>query len=85
MEVKNTIVEYSDLDGNPAKYEIVMDFEAAGARYALLLPLDENDPNARLMRIEAGEQIMALLPIETEEENEAVMKAYAELMGDGEN
>ncbi|MBQ9942434.1 MAG: DUF1292 domain-containing protein [Christensenellaceae bacterium] len=78
----NNIVEYTDDNGVKKEYEMMMNFKAAGNDYVLLLPVDETDDNALIMRVMQGEQASLLLPIETAEENQAVMEAYAAIMGE---
>ena len=79
---KSTIVEMTEADGSIKQFSIAMAFEVPGLEhpYVVLMPVDEDDEEALIYRAEQGDKITAFLPIETEEENEAVMKEFNRIM-----
>ncbi|WXR61829.1 DUF1292 domain-containing protein [Peptostreptococcaceae bacterium AGR-M142] len=81
MNENENIVALVDENGEETRFEVVMTLTANDRDYAILLPIEEeDDEQAYIFRIEGEEEDPKLMPIETDEEYEAVLKEYEEIM-----
>ncbi len=81
-ERENTIV-LTDEEGNEQEFEVIDLLEVDDSEYAILLPVDEEDDQAMIFRIdvdENGEDI--LVEVEDDDEWERVAQYWEELMGE---
>ena len=78
-EIDDVIV-LSDDEGNEMEFEYVDSFEYEGNEYAVLLPVDENDPEIAILKVEETEEpdVVEYVPVESEETLNAVYAIFKE-------
>lgn len=74
------LIILTDEDGKETEFEPVAFLEVEGKEYAVLLPLDGTDEAVVFSIVEDAEGNDTLEPIESDEEFEAVAKAYEALL-----
>ena len=74
------IIVLSDDEGNEMEFEYVDAFEYEGEEYAVLLPVDENDPEIAILKVEETDEpdIVNYVPVESEEALNAVFEMFKE-------
>ena len=84
-EPEDDIVTLVDEDGGEHDFEVIDILEVDGKEYAILLPLEEGEGEAVILRIEAGEEGNEILvDIEDDEEWERVADAWEEKLAEEE-
>ncbi len=85
MAEADDIVTLVDEDGGEHDFEVIDILEVDGKEYAILLPLEEGEGEAVILRIEAGEDgNEVLVDIEDDEEWEKVADAWEEKLAEEE-
>lgn len=82
--MEDNIIKLIDEEGQEIEFEVVMTLEAGGNEYAILIPLDGDDEEAYIFRIDTIDDEDVIVPIENEDEYQMVLEAYEELMEDEE-
>lgn len=70
MENDENIIILTDDEDHDTPFQLLDDITLDGVRYAVLAPLDEEDEDVLILRVEQGEDGDAYLP----EEDEAVLQ-----------
>ncbi|CAM4402023.1 DUF1292 domain-containing protein [Paenibacillus phoenicis] len=74
------VVELEDESGNVSYYQVVEEFDVAGAAYAVLLPEDASkDEEPEIFKIVTSGDKLELVTIDDDEEWENVSELYDEL------
>lgn len=77
-EMENTIILVDD-NGQEEEFEIVVTLEYKGTEYALLKRANDDSDDMFAFRIEEDEQGEVLMPVEDDDEIEAIQKIYEEI------
>lgn len=78
--MEDNIIRLIDEEGEEISFEVVMTLQAEGKDYAILIPVEGDDEEAYIFRIDTIDGEDVIVPIENEEEYEVVLKAYEEIM-----
>lgn len=78
-EVEEVII-LTDDNGNELEFEYVDSFDYEGAEYAVLLPVDEDDPEIAILKVEDAEEpdMVNYVPVDSEETLNAVFELFKE-------
>jgi len=84
-EEMEEVIILTDDDGNELEFEYVDSFDYEGEEYVVLLPVDENDPEIAILKVEEDpedEEMVNYVPVESEETLNAVYAMFKEAYKD---
>ncbi|MBE7024097.1 MAG: DUF1292 domain-containing protein [Clostridia bacterium] len=83
-EETEEIIVLVDDDGNELEFIYVDTFEYEGNEYAVLLPVDENNPDIAILKVEETDdpEMVEYVPVESEDALNAVFDIFKEAYKD---
>lgn len=83
-EETEEIIVLMDDDGNELEFIYVDTFEYMDNEYAVLLPVDENNPDIAILKVEETDdpEMVEYVPVESEEALDAVFELFKEAYKD---
>ncbi len=79
-EEMEEVIILTDEDGNELEFEYVDSFDYEGEEYAVLLPVDENDPEIAILKVEETDEpdVVNYVAVESEDAMNAVFEMFKE-------